>query len=727
MKLVTGAESFIGEYKPLIAISLIAIRVFMLTILENEGRQQLSEEEYKCLQLLRLTSSNEDITYQWYKDLVKSRIDGTCEWFLKHEHFQKWLDQDSGLLLVSADPGCGKSVLAKYLIDHGLPRSATICYFFFKSQIQNTVRQALCAILHQLFMSKPFLLKHAMAQFRGNGDGLINSTSSLWAVFGKAVRDAESGPIMIVIDALDECGESDFRNLIRNIQMQFNVGPSSPSKSQVKNLKYILTSRPYTEITSEFQDPLAAFPYIRIPGEDALAAIGDEINLVITHQAETLSKKKKLSDQINKHLIEKLLEIPHRTYLWVYLLFDYLDKKEFKKTKKGIESEVRTLPKTINQAYEEILNRSQNNPIVRKALSIILVAARPLTVTEMNVALNVEAENECLDDLDLEADEDFQSHLRYLYGLFVSVHHERIYFIHQTAREFLLATPATSPVERRWQHCITDRDAHLTLAEICVRYLDFLNSNKNIPVSRSELNNKDLDDDDLNNYLHKYTFLSYSAKYWGTHFSKAYVTRSASIIPLIWRVCDKNWRGFWIWFNVFAEEDRSSHMSLPTPTTNSLSISSVLGLEIVAKLLIERGANADSPTSLLWASQRGHIGVVKLLLENGATTEHREVIYHTPLILAAIKGHVQVINLLLEHGADINYRDYTFDRTPLIWAALNGKTEAVSLLLEHGAEINSADRDGQTALSFAVVFAKTEIENLLLKHGADIDDSDDIE
>ncbi|KAH6957586.1 hypothetical protein BKA56DRAFT_602057, partial [Ilyonectria sp. MPI-CAGE-AT-0026] len=119
-------------------------------------------------------------------------------WFLEHEHFKTWLNIKSGPLLVSADPGCGKSVLAKYLIDHGLPRSTTICYFF-KDQDQNTVRQALCALLHQLFSQKPSLIKHAMPLFRKDGQGLINSTQSLWEVLRNAIKDPQAGPVIIVL------------------------------------------------------------------------------------------------------------------------------------------------------------------------------------------------------------------------------------------------------------------------------------------------------------------------------------------------------------------------------------------------------------------------------------------------------------------------------------------------------------------------------------------------
>jgi nucleoside-triphosphatase THEP1 len=151
-------------------------------------------------------------------------------WFLNHSHFQQWKGKESGPLLVSADPGCGKSVLAKYLIDHVLPESSTVCYFFFKDQVQNTVREALCALLHQLFSQKRSLLVHAMKQHDKDGAGLVNSTSSLWNVFGDAVQDANAGSVTIVLDALDECAESETTDLMRHMESQVRNSESSNAK-----------------------------------------------------------------------------------------------------------------------------------------------------------------------------------------------------------------------------------------------------------------------------------------------------------------------------------------------------------------------------------------------------------------------------------------------------------------------------------------------------------------
>ncbi|KAF2190326.1 purine and uridine phosphorylase [Zopfia rhizophila CBS 207.26] len=378
-----------------------------LEIQQDEVKQKLSDKQQECLQLFRLTKSTEDAIYEWFKNRVENRVQDTCMWFLEHKNFQEWLKQESGPLLVSADPGCGKSVLAKYLIDHGLPQSATICCFFFKDQDQNTVRQALCALLHQLFSKKPSLIQHAMKQFDKDGSGLINSKSSLWTILGNAVQDPQAGPVIMVLDALDECAESAFEDLMRNVENQFRSNQSGYGK-----LKYLLTSRPYEQIVSKFRGLLGTFPRIRIPGEEESEIISQEINHVIKYRVERLATEKDLSERVKGHLASRLVEIPHRTYLWIYLVFNDLKAKVFKMTPKGIDSTIATLSKSVNKAYKQILNKSKEPRMVRKALSIILAAGQPLTLSEINVAVNIDSTSQSMRDLDLEEEEDFKSRLR---------------------------------------------------------------------------------------------------------------------------------------------------------------------------------------------------------------------------------------------------------------------------------------------------------------------------
>ncbi|KAK1241331.1 hypothetical protein MKX08_001305 [Trichoderma sp. CBMAI-0020] len=90
------------------------------------AKERLTQEERNCHQLFRLTTGSRDATYEWYKDRVEERVEDTCMWFLEHKHFQAWLNQESGPLLVTADPGCAKGETSHHVSSHAfLDYSAT--------------------------------------------------------------------------------------------------------------------------------------------------------------------------------------------------------------------------------------------------------------------------------------------------------------------------------------------------------------------------------------------------------------------------------------------------------------------------------------------------------------------------------------------------------------------------------------------------------------------------
>ena len=53
---------------------------------------------------------------------------------------------------------------------------------------------------------------------------------------------------------------------------------------------------------------------------------------------------------------------------------------------------------------------------------------------------------------------------------------------------------------------------------------------------------------------------------------------------------------------------------------------------------------------------------------------------------AVCRGHVDIVKLLLEKGAELEARGKVYGRTPLSWAAGNGHEAVVKLLLEKGAK-----------------------------------------
>jgi hypothetical protein len=648
-----------------------------------------------------------DATYEWYKERIAGRVEDTCMWFLNHPHFQEWKRKESGPLLVSADPGCGKSVLAKYLIDHVLPESSTVCYFFFKDRVQNTVRSALCALLHQLFSQKQSLLVHAMKQYDRDGTGLVNSTSSLWSVFGDAVQDANAGSVTIVLDALDECADSEMKDLMRHLKTQVRSSASGNAK-----LKLFMTSRPYDHVVSELHGLSQAFPRIRIPGEDESETISQEVNCVICYRAEQFAKERGLSDEVKNCLEDQLLKMEHRTYLWVYLVFDYLKDFHFKRTPKGIASTFNALPKSVHQAYEQILNKSKDRLMVQKVLAIILAATRPLTLSEMSIAMEVDEKTKSSDDLDLEQEDDFKSRLRSWCGLFVSVYHGRIYFLHQTAREFLVAdrlSSSTIQKELVWYGFTTMKDAHTALAECCVRFLSCLNDGDSLSTDQV----RGVEND---------AFLEYSARFWGLHVreSKICDDAEAAIAPLTFRLSDPDAQAYLIWSEIYWRKNYEENPGFH----NGLMVASYFGHVAVVKWALDEGTDVNAQggyhgNALQAASERGHEQVVKLLLNTGAHVNAQGGYYQNALYAASSRGHEQTVRLLLDKGAHVNAQGEEY-RNALFAASEGGYEQIVKLLLDKGADVNAQGGYYGNALQAASEGGHEQVVKLLLDKGAHV-------
>ena len=147
----------------------------------------------------------------------------------------------------------------------------------------------------------------------------------------------------------------------------------------------------------------------------------------------------------------------------------------------------------------------------------------------------------------------------------------------------------------------------------------------------------------------------------------------------------------------------------------------------VVKLLVERGAdvnakdNAYGETALMRAAKGGYTETVKLLLARGADAsvgpEGR-----LPLVVAAEGGHLAVVKLLIARGADVNgrnKREAPEDVTALAAAAEVGHTEIVKALLARGADVNLKNGRGITPLFTAARLGHTETVKALLAGGAD--------
>jgi ankyrin repeat protein len=141
----------------------------------------------------------------------------------------------------------------------------------------------------------------------------------------------------------------------------------------------------------------------------------------------------------------------------------------------------------------------------------------------------------------------------------------------------------------------------------------------------------------------------------------------------------------------------------------------------VVELLLENGADVEGGTGLsplACAAWKGRDDMVRLLVDRGADLEGDTGGPGTALFQAASQGHLPTVSLLLDLGADSDAK--TEKRaTPLLVATSGGHADVVVRLIEAGADLNCTDRGGDTALHHAAHNVTIAILRALVEAGAD--------
>ena len=607
------------------------------------------------------------------------------------------------MLWVSADPGCGKSVLVKYLADSILAtnESRTTCYFFFKDDFedQRNAISALCCILHQLFMQKRILLSEKiLEQFEVEGERLSSSFSDLWAILLSAAKDKNAGEIICLLDAIDECEDYGRSQLAQALCKLYGTRSSF-------NLKFLLTSRPYGGIRRGFQPlEIPGLPVIHLSGESdiEMKKISREIDIFIKARVRNIGGRLKLRNDEQELLLQKLMHVPNRTYLWVHLTLDLIE-SDIDIDKTGIVNATSHLPKTVDEAYDRILSKSHDSKKAKRILHIIVAAARPLTLKEMALALAIRENHRSYSDVDLKSEDRFRETIRDICGLFVTIIDSRIYLLHQTAKEFLVQNdqeihPESFHGDLKWKHSLRPADSHRVLTEICMRHLLFAEFEAN-PLENDAM---------LSQYNGSHVFLDYSAKHWASHVRESHIEVDDVATQSMLRLCDTSSKRCLTWFRIYWA---STNTDFPKGFTG-LMIASYFGLAAVVKHLLELDSidlNSKDGTygrsAISWAAGNGFDVVVKLLIKG---------------ICRRLKG----IKLPFRKKAKVDSVD-RYGRTPLVYAVWNGHVAVVKRLLKAGARINLADDIGGTALSYAVCSGHNDVLTLLFKKGTKAGSEDD--
>ncbi|KAK9439939.1 Ankyrin repeat-containing domain protein [Metarhizium brunneum] len=697
----------------------------------------LCADETKCLQSLYKSD------YKSHGKRNPDRVPGTCEWFLRHPKYRCWRqERQSSLLWVSGDPGCGKSVLVSFLLGELKSDKSqailpgTVCFFYFKddNDKQNSATSALCAILHQLFTTKKFLVKHAMPEYENKDQKFTNEFSTLWDICTTALNDADCGNVICVLDGLDEC-ELLTRNLLIDSLIKFFS--ASGSRDTNSFLKFIVTSRPYGAIERRFYSPrTTAPPTIRLKMEDETTAISRDIELVVKAKVEEIGHIKSLPASARADLQKRLISNADWTFLWVSLILQMVEESA-RVSRTALNDIATTIPGTLHAVYDKILRQVSNDEASRKLLHIIVAAVRPLSLEEMNVALNITRCDHSNEDLDLEPS--IHSTIKELCGTLVKIVKSKVYLVHHTAKEFL--TRSNGEIDMSlgpWKHSLYLNESNLILTEACTWYLLF----SHVQDHPLEINLKSpsLDiESQVDQYARRHKFLDYAAKNWATHFQQTGIQGNALLKKTILDVCDSG-LGSGSSFRVeVIKRSLQPKKAFKSPWI-ALHWAARSGYSAVVQGLLENGASAASKThsgwtALCWAASTRHRDIVELLLNKGADVRTKTAFGWTPLHLAVGSGHISVVQLLLENGSEIDAKDpdgctashraLDMGRNTLLHsAAASGQEEVVRLLLRNGANIASKAENGETALHKASASGSKAIVRMLLEGGAEINCSD---
>ncbi|KAI9045798.1 uncharacterized protein KD926_007101 [Aspergillus affinis] len=438
-------------------------------------------------------------------------------------------------------------------------------------------------------------------------------------------------------------------------------------------------------------------------------------------------------------LCNQLLLIPHRTYLWVTLIFDVIE-NSISYTNAKVQEIMHTLPRTVDEAYERILDRSPDRAKAQRLLHIVVAAVRPMTLKEMRIALAVGPTHLSYLGLDLRVkalvgtkgqglgDKGFDGEDTLFYGSALTLAakngHERVVNVLLDAgaggKPSYFRGGSYQPLEQ------AAANGHVRIVEILLdrekRHLDTADSSMSIALRHAAADgheevvrlvlaagaNAEGDSQNESPLLSAATqghvgIVKLLLKQRGIDPMQRSATGSTPLILAAAGGHDAATGGHMEVVKLLIATN-AVHLDVKDSSTSRTPLlwSLAAGHESISKLLLESGAQdiesidclSIDRTALSIAAELGNETLVDLLLGRGkAYPNSRSAYNRTPLSYASESGWASIVKKLLDtEDVDSDLADTYYGRTPLSWAAANSHLEVVRLLL-HSTAVDASSRD----------------------------------
>ncbi|GJC89990.1 vegetative incompatibility protein HET-E-1 [Colletotrichum liriopes] len=298
----------------------------------------------------------------------------------KFEPKKKWMDtaylkDHNGVFWIKGKPGAGKSTLMKHAFRR-YQKQFFSDYFlvahFFNARgeaLEKTSLGMLRSIVYQLLQNDEALYEHFGSTFREKQrtsleEGLQWRQSELQEIIRSVVTQSHSKPFLLLVDALDECHESEIRDVVTFLESL------SISASRVDvQLKICLSSRHY--------------PSIRM---------GKAIELKLD---DSKNHRKDIAKYVNERLIvsdadikAKILNKANGIFLWVVIVVSLLNKAYDEGQVEAMQRTLEEVPGDLEQIFSTILNKDVSS-VYETVLMLqwVLLSRRPLTPRELFAAV----------------------------------------------------------------------------------------------------------------------------------------------------------------------------------------------------------------------------------------------------------------------------------------------------------------------------------------------------
>ncbi|KAF1968780.1 WD40 repeat-like protein [Bimuria novae-zelandiae CBS 107.79] len=417
------------------AYSLLGIFGVYVAPIYGEGTasafQRLREEIGKleqCMQDLHLTDPRDD--KKRIEDTKGGLLKDSYRWILGNADFQRWRDdQQSRMLWIKGDPGKGKTMLLCGIANEltGLTtKTALLSYFFCQATDSriNSATAVLRGLLYMLVHQQPSLVSHVRKKHDHAGKALFedaNSWVALSEIFTDVLQDPSLKGAYLMVDALDECATGMPKLL--DFIVQTSCMPA--------RVKWIVTSRNWPDIEERIE---RAGQKVKLSLELNAASVSTAVQFYIRYRVAQLVLDKGYKEKEKNAVLAHLLSNANDTFLWVALACQNLDAIPRWKVLAKLEAFPPGLDALYNRMMQQI-SSSDDADLCKRILALIVTVYRPITLDELTYL--------CKPLEDMADDLASVQQIVGLCGSFLTIRSGTVYFVHQSAKDFLCTKAAS--------------------------------------------------------------------------------------------------------------------------------------------------------------------------------------------------------------------------------------------------------------------------------------------